>query len=70
MGAGLTRILILGGGFGGVYTALALEKRLIREIPRSATARTRSRVNVLVMERDAFQTLFAHLPHCGASSSS
>jgi NADH dehydrogenase len=38
------------------------EIALIREIPRSATARTRSRVNVLVMERDAFQTLFAHLP--------
>ena len=27
-----TRILILGGGFGGVYTALALEKLLAREI--------------------------------------
>jgi NADH:ubiquinone reductase (H+-translocating) len=29
-----TRILILGGGFGGVYTALALEKLLAREIRR------------------------------------
>jgi NADH dehydrogenase FAD-containing subunit len=27
-----TRILILGGGFGGVYTALALEKKLEREL--------------------------------------
>ncbi len=27
-----TRILILGGGFGGVHTALALEKRLAREL--------------------------------------
>src|SRR2546430_4777165 len=27
-----TRILILGGGFGGVYTALTLEKLLKREI--------------------------------------
>ena len=29
-----TRILILGGGFGGVYTALTLEKLLKREIRR------------------------------------
>src|SRR6266545_1924557 len=27
-----TRILILGGGFGGVYTAMALEKLLAREV--------------------------------------
>ena len=27
-----TRILILGGGFGGVYTALTLEKVLKREL--------------------------------------
>lgn len=38
------------------------EIALVREMPRSATARTLSRVNVLVMDRDAFQTLFAHLP--------
>ncbi|HEV8471493.1 MAG TPA: FAD-dependent oxidoreductase [Methylomirabilota bacterium] len=31
-----TRILILGGGFGGVYTALTLEKLLKREIARGA----------------------------------
>jgi NADH dehydrogenase len=29
-----TRILILGGGFGGVYTAIALEKLLARELRR------------------------------------
>src|SRR5262247_1158373 len=29
-----TRILILGGGFGGVYTALTLEKLLKKEIRR------------------------------------
>ena len=29
-----TRILILGGGFGGVHTALTLEKRLKAEIER------------------------------------
>jgi NADH dehydrogenase len=29
-----TRILILGGGFGGVYTALTLEKLLKREMRR------------------------------------
>ena len=31
---GPKRILILGGGFGGVYTALTLEKLLKREIRR------------------------------------
>src|ERR671939_1114061 len=30
--SGATRILILGGGFGGVYTALTLEKLLAKEI--------------------------------------
>jgi NADH:ubiquinone reductase (H+-translocating) len=34
MGRQPTRILILGGGFGGVYTALTLEKLLKREIRR------------------------------------
>jgi NADH dehydrogenase len=38
------------------------EIALVRETPRSATARTRSRVNVLAMDRDAFRALFAHLP--------
>ena len=31
-----TRILILGGGFGGVYTALTLEKLLKAEITMNA----------------------------------
>jgi CRP-like cAMP-binding protein len=31
-------------------------------MPRSATVRTVTRVNVLAMNRYAFQTLFAHLP--------
>jgi CRP-like cAMP-binding protein len=38
------------------------EIALVRNAPRSATARTRTRVNVPVMDQDAFQTLFAHLP--------
>jgi NADH:quinone reductase (non-electrogenic) len=38
------------------------EMALVRELPRSATARTCSRVNVLVMDRDAFQMLFAYFP--------
>ena len=33
-GTGPTRIVILGGGFGGVYTALTLEKLLRRELDR------------------------------------
>src|SRR6266849_10561401 len=33
-GNGPTRILILGGGFGGVYTALTLEKLLKSELAR------------------------------------
>jgi len=31
MGDTHTRLLILGGGFGGLYTALELEKRLARD---------------------------------------
>jgi len=38
------------------------EIALVKEAPRSATVRTCCRVDVLVMDRDAFQTLFAHLP--------
>ena len=34
MSTGPTRILILGGGFGGVYTALALERLLRRDLRR------------------------------------
>ena len=32
MGPAPTRILILGGGFGGVYTALTLERLLRRDL--------------------------------------
>src|SRR5215475_184580 len=38
------------------------EMGLVRQMPRSATVRTVTRVNVLAMNRYAFQTLFAHLP--------
>ena len=34
MSPGPTRILILGGGFGGVYTALTLERLLRRDLRR------------------------------------
>jgi len=34
-----TRILILGGGFGGVYTALTLEKQLKSELKRDEVER-------------------------------
>src|SRR2546426_9178636 len=36
-GAGPTRIVILGGGFGGVYAALELEKALARDESLKAT---------------------------------
>jgi NADH dehydrogenase len=35
---------------------------LVKQMPRSATVRTMTRVNVLAMDRCAFQALFAHLP--------
>ena len=35
---------------------------LVKQMPRSATVRTVTRVNVLAMDRCAFQALFAHLP--------
>jgi len=38
------------------------EMGLVRQMPRSATVRTVTRVNVLAMDRYAFQALFAHLP--------
>jgi NADH dehydrogenase FAD-containing subunit len=62
------RIVIVGGGFGGVYTAIALEKllghgpALVGESARTATVRSRSSVNVLAVDRDAFQALFTNLP--------
>jgi NADH:quinone reductase (non-electrogenic) len=36
MSPGPTRILILGGGFGGVYTALTLEQLLRHDLRRGA----------------------------------
>jgi NADH:ubiquinone reductase (H+-translocating) len=38
------------------------EMGLVRQMPRSATVRTVTRVNVLAIDRHAFQALFAHLP--------
>jgi NADH dehydrogenase len=38
------------------------EMGLIRQTPRSATVRTVTQVNVLAMDRYAFEALFAHLP--------
>jgi len=35
---------------------------LVKQMPRSATVRTVTRVNVLAMDRCAFEALFAHLP--------
>jgi len=38
------------------------EMGLVRQMPRSATVRTVTRVNVLAIDRHVFQALFAHLP--------
>jgi len=35
---------------------------LVRQMPRSATVRTVTRVNVLAMDHYTFQALFAYLP--------
>jgi NADH:ubiquinone reductase (H+-translocating) len=50
-----TRILILGGGFGGVYTALTLEKRLKAEIDRGA-------VQIGLISRDNYIVFQPMLP--------
>jgi NADH:ubiquinone reductase (H+-translocating) len=52
-----TKILILGGGFGGVYTALELEKRLGKE----------SAVEITLVNRDNF-FLFTPMLHEVAAS--
>jgi len=55
MGATPTRILILGGGFGGVYTALALEKRLAAELRRGT-------VELSLVNRDNYMVFQPMLP--------
>ena len=55
MGTRLTRILVLGGGFGGVYTALALEKRLRRELRAGA-------VELGLVNRDNYMVFQPMLP--------
>jgi len=72
-----TRILILGGGFGGVYTALTLEKILERELGRgdcfaeiallgdhmrTASPHRLTNANVVAIDRDACQGLLSTLP--------
>lgn len=50
-----TRILILGGGFGGVYTALSLEKLLAREL-------TRGEVEIGLVSRENYLVFQPMLP--------
>src|SRR4029450_10697116 len=56
-----TRILILGGGFGGVYTALNLEKILKREL-------TRGEVEIALVSRDNYLTFQPMLPEVVSGS--
>ena len=56
-----TRILILGGGFGGVYTAQALEKILKRELKRGE-------VQIGLVSRDNYLTFQPMLPEVVAGS--
>src|SRR5262245_32811393 len=50
-----TRILILGGGFGGVYTALTLEKLLAKELDRG-------QVELALISRDNYIVFQPMLP--------
>jgi NADH dehydrogenase len=56
-----TRILILGGGFGGVYTALTLEKILKRELKRDE-------VQIALVSRDNYLTFQPMLPEVVSGS--
>ena len=56
-----TRILILGGGFGGVYTALNLEKTLKREL-------SRGEVEIALVSRDNYLTFQPMLPEVVSGS--
>jgi NADH dehydrogenase FAD-containing subunit len=73
----MRRILILGGGFGGVYTAVHLEKLMtpaeresteITIVSRdNATVRALTAVAVVVVNRPAFQERRTNLPSLRAS---
>ena len=54
VGSGPVAVLGPGDSFG--------EIALVKGSPRTATVRSRTPVNVLTMERDTFQALFAHVP--------
>jgi NADH dehydrogenase len=56
-----TRILILGGGFGGVYAALTLEKVLKRELKRGE-------VEIALVSRDNYLTFQPMLPEVVSGS--
>jgi len=56
-----TRILILGGGFGGVYAALTLEKILKRELKRGE-------IEIALVSRDNYLTFQPMLPEVVSGS--
>src|SRR5213593_3719713 len=55
MSPGPTRILILGGGFGGVYTALTLEQLLRHDLRRGA-------VEIALVNRENYMVFQPMLP--------
>jgi NADH dehydrogenase len=57
----ITRILILGGGFGGVYTAMRLEKLLRREVAGG-------QVEIALVSRDNYLTFQPMLPEVVSGS--
>ncbi|TNY37193.1 NAD(P)/FAD-dependent oxidoreductase [Thermomonospora catenispora] len=56
-----TRILIVGGGYVGMYTALRLQRRLRREI-------SRGRVQITVVEPQSYMTYQPFLPEAAAGN--
>lgn len=55
------RILVVGGGYVGMYTALCLQRKLRQELRRAA-------VEVVVVDPDPYMTYQPFLPEAAAGS--